>query len=157
MNESLPYFYDTTIEWTVARQGTLTAPDLPALTVAAPPEFKGHAGIWTPEHMYVAAVNTCYMTTFLAIAELSKLEFVSLTCNANGKLEKSQEHGYQITEIRIKPKLVIRHERDQERAGRVLEKVEQNCLISNSIKTKVQVEPEIRVAATPEPVLVSGA
>ena len=157
MNEPLAYFYDTTLEWTGARQGTLTAPGLPALTVAAPPEFRGHAGIWTPEHLDVAAVNTCFMTTFLALAELSKFEFASFTCNASGKLEKSMEHGSQITEIRLQPKLVIRHERDQERAGRVLEKAAQNCFISNSIKTTVPLEPEIRVAVTPEPVLVSGA
>ncbi|NOT59198.1 MAG: OsmC family protein [Acidobacteria bacterium] len=146
MNEQLPYFYDTAVEWTNARQGTLSAPELPSFTVAAPPEFKGQAGLWTPEHLYVASVNTCFMTTFLAIAELSKLEFVSFRCAAQGKLEKAEAHSFKITEIVLQPKLVIRHAHDLERAGRILEKAEANCLISNSINTVVKLEPEISAA-----------
>ncbi len=146
MNEQLPYFYDTTVEWTNARQGTLSAPELTSLTIAAPPEFKGHAGLWTPEHLFVASVNACFMTTFLAIAELSKLEFVSFTCSAQGKLEKAESHGFKITEVVLHPKLVIRHAHDLARAERVLGKTERNCLISNSIHTVVRLESEISLA-----------
>jgi organic hydroperoxide reductase OsmC/OhrA len=38
---------------------------------------------------------------------------------------------------------VIRFESDAERAQRILEKAERNCLISNSINTDVTLEPEI--------------
>lgn len=148
MNEQLPYFYDTTIEWLNARQGTLSAPELPSLTIAAPPEFKGHAGMWTPEHLYVAAVNTCFLTTFLAIAEMSKLEFESFTCKGKGKLEKIEGQGFKITEVVLSPKLMIQHSRDLERATRILEKAEANCLISNSINSIVKLEPVISVKET---------
>jgi peroxiredoxin-like protein len=145
MNEQLPYFYETEVEWTGARKGEMRAPELPAIAVAAPPEFKGHEGLWTPEHLYVASVNLCFMTTFLAIAELSKLEFVSFTCKGNGKLEKVEGQGFKMTEITLSPKLAIRHSRDVERAHRILEKTEANCLISNSINTVVKLEPEIKI------------
>lgn len=143
MNYQLPYFYETEVEWTRERRGDLRAPGLPTLEVGAPPEFKGHAGIWSPEHLYVASANACFMNTFLAIAELSKLEFVSITCSAKGKLEKEEGRGYRITEIMLKPKLVLHHDRDRERAARILEKAEKNCLISNSINTVVRLELEI--------------
>ncbi len=143
MSEQLPYFYETEVEWTGERKGELRSPNLPTFEVAAPPEFKGHEGIWTPEHLYVASVNLCFMTTFLAIAELSKLEFASLTCNGKGKLEKIEGQGLKMTEVLLNPKLVIRHSRDVERANRILEKTEANCLISNSINTVVKLEPEI--------------
>jgi organic hydroperoxide reductase OsmC/OhrA len=81
--------------------------------------------------------------TFLAIADLSKLEFVSIASNARGKLEKVEGSGYEITEISLTPTLVLRNSRDMERAGRILEKAEKTCLISNSIKTVVKLEPEI--------------
>ena len=53
------YFYSTEVEWTGARNGDLTAGSLPKLHVDAPPEFKGHEGAWTPEHLFVGAVNSC--------------------------------------------------------------------------------------------------
>ena len=143
MKDPMPLFYEAEVEWTGERKGDLRSPNLPTLGVAAPPEFQGHEGVWTPEHLYVASVTACFMTTFLAIAENSKLETVSLCAGARGKLEKVEGAGFQITEIVLKPKLVIQFTRDLERAKRIIEKAEKNCFISNSIKTLVTVEPEI--------------
>ncbi len=140
------YSYSTEVEWTKEREGNLCSPVLPCLHVDAPPEFKGHEGSWTPEHLFVGAVNSCFMTTFLAIAENSKLDFVSFKTAADGKLEKLEGQGFQMTELTLRPKLVISNERDAERASRILEKAEKHCLISNSIKTAVHLEPEIQVA-----------
>lgn len=124
----------------------MSAPDLPALEVDAPPEFKGHEGVWTPEHLFVAAVNSCFMTTFLAIAENSKLEFVSFSADAKGKLERLEGRGFIMTEVVLRPRLLISHSRDVERAGRILQKAERNCLISNSIKAETRLEPEVSFA-----------
>jgi organic hydroperoxide reductase OsmC/OhrA len=86
------------------------------------------------------------MTTFLAIAENSKLEFVSFSADANGKLEKLEGQGFIMTEVVLRPKLLISHARDVERAGRILQKAEKNCLISNSIKAETRLEPEVSFA-----------
>ena len=140
------YSYSTEVEWTKEREGNLCAPVLPCLHVDAPPEFRGHEGSWTPEHLFVGAVNSCFMTTFLAIAENSKLDFVSFKTAADGKLEKLEGRGFQMTELTLRPRLVISNSRDAERASRILEKAEKYCLISNSIKAAVHLEPEIKVA-----------
>ena len=137
------YYYTTEVEWTGERHGDLSAPVLPGLKIDAPPEFKGHEGVWTPEHLFVASVNSCFMTTFLAIAENSKLDLVSFTAGAKGKLEKVADQGFIMTEITLRPKLVLRNARDAERASRILSKAEKNCLISNSIKAKTKLEPKI--------------
>lgn len=140
------YFYQTEVEWTGDRHGDLRSPMLPELRVEAPPEFKGHDGVWTPEHLFVAAVNSCFMTTFLAIAENSKLGFVSFTADARGKLEKLDRQGFIMTEVVLRPKLLISHARDAERASRILEKAEKHCLISNSIKTETRLQSEVSFA-----------
>lgn len=139
---TLPYYYETEVEWIEQKMGELVAPGLSSLQVASPPEFQGHEGIWTPEHYFVASVNSCFMTTFLAIAQMSKLEFVSFDSKATGKLDKVEGVGYQMTEIILHPNLVIRHSKDLEKAHRLLVKAEENCLISNSIKTRVRLETE---------------
>src|SRR6185503_10547945 len=132
------HFYDTEVGWMGKRRGYLrSSADLPVLEVSSPPEFQGHEHTWTPEHLFVASVNSCYMATFIAIAELSKLAVVSFTSSAVGKLEKIEGQGYRITEIILKPNLVIQYEYDAERAQRILEKAQTNCLISNSISTEV--------------------
>jgi len=148
MGKEASYFYEAQVEWTGKRTGELRAPNLPGVRVAPPPEFQGEGGTWTPEHLYVASVNACFMITFLAIAGLSKLEVLSFRAAARGKLEKV-DGLYQVTEIVIRPQVAVRSNRDLERASRILEKAEKNCFISNSIKTAIRVEPELFAEQTP--------
>lgn len=145
MTHQLPYTYETGAEWVGSRVVTATASGLPEVPIAPPPEFGGEGGYWTPEHLYVASANTCFAVTFLAIAGLSKLEFVSFETYATGKLEKVEGSGLQITEIVLKPTLVVTRTGDLERALRILEKAEKACLISNSMKTTILLEPDVRV------------
>jgi organic hydroperoxide reductase OsmC/OhrA len=139
------HLYRTRIRWNEQRKGTSLPEGLPALEVATPPEFPGgHPGIWSPEHLFVASVEACIMTTFLAIAANSKLEFTAYESEADGTLEKL-ESGYMITEITVRPVVTVPSEDLVPRARRIVEKAEQNCLISASMKTKVKLEPEVRV------------
>ena len=145
MNDN--HTYDVDIKWDRERKGTMSSPVLDQqVEVATPPEFdKGIEGMWSPEHLFVASVSSCLMTTFLAIAEYSKLDFQDLKIKATGKLEKV-EGKYMFSEITLRPVLTIKDEKFTEKAERILQKSEEACLISNSIKTKVILEPEIVVA-----------
>lgn len=136
--------YHVSLKWEDGRKGIVSSPELPVkIEVATPPEFdKGVLGIWSPEHLYTAAVLSCFMTTFLAIAEYSKLEYKSFECNAEGVLDKV-DGKFLMTEINLKASLVIDDESKKERAERILEKSEAACLISNSIKTKVNLTTTI--------------
>jgi peroxiredoxin-like protein len=140
------HYYEVQLNWTSDRKGLVSSPVLQSnIEVATPPEFpKGIPGIWSPEHLLVAAVNSCLMTTFLAVAENSKLDFISFDCNANGKLEKV-DGKYMISEIVLSPVLIIKSNADQERAMRILEKSEAACLISNSVKSKIIFTPVIKI------------
>lgn len=84
------------------------------------------------------------MTTFLAIAENSKLDFLSFNCNSKGKLEQV-DGKFLMTEVLLEPVVVVRQEKDLEKASKVLQKAEINCLISNSIKSKVVMVPTVRL------------
>lgn len=139
------FYYTTNVEWTEGRKGNLTSGSFPEVTVATPADFTGGVeGVWSPEHLYVAAANICLMTTFLAIAEYSKLEFESFKSEGTGKLEKV-DGKFMISEIELKPVVVIKEEKNRDRANRIIEKAEKACLISNSMKTKVILSPEVTV------------
>ena len=139
------HYYNVDLNWDSGRQGKVTSPELNSgIEVATPPQFpKGVAGIWSPEHFYTAAVSSCLMTTFLAIAENSKLDFKSFTCGAKGKLDQV-EGKFLMTEVLLEPVLTITNQADKEKAERILNKAEAACLISNSIKAKVTMTPVIR-------------
>jgi peroxiredoxin-like protein len=143
MSESTPHFYETEIEWKGERDLQLGGGKLPVIKAGAPPEFKGREENWSPEHLFVASLNSCYALTLLAIAEFSKVSVVSLSSTARGKLEKVPGSGYQITEIVVKPRIVISSANDLTRMPRILEKAKENCFVSNSIKSAITVEPEI--------------
>ncbi|MBS1558868.1 MAG: OsmC family protein [Bacteroidetes bacterium] len=149
-----PHYYRVDIAWSQDRKGMMCSPELKGtlgdgngcIEVATPPQFpKGIPGIWSPEHLFTAAVSSCLMTTFLAIAENSKLDFISFQCGSEGKLEQV-EGKFLMTEVLLKPVVVVKEEKDQDRALRVLQKSEANCLISNSVKAKVSMEPQVLVA-----------
>src|SRR5256885_7537169 len=72
---------------------------LPAISFSPPPEFQGEVGRWTPEHFLVAAVASCFISTFEGIAQTSHLEFDSLRLAAEGVLTK-QDSGWRFSEIR---------------------------------------------------------
>lgn len=144
MKTPTPYFYHVDVRWNKERKGVMCSPELNAnlgehgcIEVATPPEFeKGMQGIWSPEHLFTASVVSCFMTTFLAIAENSKLEFTSFACRAIGKLDLV-EGKLMMTEVSLQPEVTIANANQEELAMRVLQKSEKACLISNSIKTKV--------------------
>src|SRR6478609_722616 len=148
-----PHFYNVDIAWSKDRKGMMCSPELNGTThsggcieVATPPEFpKGIPGIWSPEHLFTAAVSSCLMTTFLSIAENSKLEFTGFRCESEGKLEQV-DGKFIMSEVILHPHVVITHEKDRERAEKVLQKSEAACLISNSIKSKVTMVPQIEIA-----------
>jgi len=146
MTDQLPYVYETDVVWVADTEGELRSVGLPSIRFEPPVEFGGpEGGVWTPEHLFVAASNACYLSTFVNIARLSALEFSSFECRATGKLEKV-DGGYQITEIFLRPRLTITHGKDRPRALRILEKAERNCLITRSIKTAVHLEPFIDIS-----------
>lgn len=143
---SKEHLYEVDLEWNSNRKGTLSSSVLDQkIEVATPPQFKGGMeGIWSPEHLFVASVNSCLMTTFLAIAEFSKLDFNSIRVSGTGKLDKV-EGRFMVSEITLKAVVDIPDGKDVEKAERILRKAKASCLISNSIKSEVNFHPDVRV------------
>lgn len=139
---SKSYTYRTSVRWTDRKVGTIAAAGKPDILVATPPEFKGHEGIWSPEDLFVASANICLMTTFLAFAERAGLAFTSYESDAEGLLELI-EGKFQFTRIVLRPTLTLKPGEDAKKAGELLAKAEASCLISNSMKCRIELEPTI--------------
>lgn len=147
------HVYNVNINWTQQRKGMMCSPELHkkdtnqtnCIEIATPPQFSsGMPNIWSPEHLFTASVSSCLMTTFLAIAEFSKFDFISFKCASKGILDKV-DGKFLMTEVHLFPEVVIADENQRDRAERILEKSEKACLISNSITSKVTMEAKVIV------------
>jgi len=130
--------YQVSLKWKEGRQGILSSTVLPTtIEVATPPEFDhGVPGIWSPEHLFTSSVLSCFMTTFFAIAEYSKIEYDTFECDAEGILDKV-DGKFMMTEINLTARVKIPNLELSDKVERILQKSETACLISNSIKSKV--------------------
>jgi len=147
--KSKQFVYETRLKWTGARDGLLTSGDKSPIEVSTPPEFKGRPGVWTPETLLVASVHICVMTTFLYYAEKKKLELLSYESSARGVLERVKNE-FMFSTIKVKPEILVASEDDLEKVQSLLELSERNCFISNSLKTRVILEPKIRLTSQKE-------
>ena len=142
---SQEHFYEVNINWKEGTIGELSSPILEKIIeCATPPEFpNGVPNIWSPEHLFVASINSCFMANFLAIANNFKLEIKSFNCKTIAKLEMI-EGKYQISSAILNPKVkLVNPEGDTDKAIRVLEKAKSGCLVTNSIKTEISLNIEI--------------
>jgi organic hydroperoxide reductase OsmC/OhrA len=138
------FIYKNSLRWKGEKRGLLSSLGKSDIEIATPPEFKGHPGVWTPEDFFVASVNSCIMTTFLYYAQKNGIELVSYESQTEGVLEWI-EGRLIFSEIKVKPLIFVKRDSDIQKAKEMIELSKKGCLISNSIKCKVKVLPEIKI------------
>ena len=144
--QEFPHRYVVTAAGPVDGDVGLTSPGVPPLATAAPAEFGGPGDRWSPETLLVASVADCFVLTFRAVARAMKLQWDSLSCEAEGTLDRV-ERNTQFTAFAIKATLTVLPGTDVDHAHRALEKAEHACLITNSLKAPVHLETKVLLAA----------
>lgn len=144
------HVYEVQLTGTGPKTGTMNSfkDGLPILPISSPPEFAGPEGVWSPEHLYVAAISACLMTTFRAIADVSRVEVVEYTDSASGLLERGDDRLYSMPRITLRPRVVVDDETKVDKVHRLLEKAEAVCLISRSVNSEIVMEPTVLVASS---------
>ena len=143
--QSFPHRYVVTAAAADTGDVELTATALPRLASAPPIEFDGPGTRWSPETLLVAAVGDCLQLTFRAVARASRVEFTALRCDVAGTLSRV-ENVTRFTAFDIRARLTIPPTTDPDQARQALERAEQRCLISNSLKATVNLTIDIEVA-----------
>lgn len=113
----------------------LTADGIPPLPTVTPPEFDGPGGLWSPEALLVGAVVDCFLLTFRGIARASRMPWTSLSAACEGTLERPAGVT-QFTGFDLKATLVLPPEVGEDQARRILERAEQTCLITRSLRAE---------------------
>jgi organic hydroperoxide reductase OsmC/OhrA len=146
-----PHRYDTQLTGKPAGHATVSSPGLPPLETAPPVEFGGPGDAWSPEHLFLAAIQACYLFTFRAVARASNVAYAALDVGASGVVDR-KERTTAFTEVVLTARLTVARDSDPEPALRALRKAADACLVSASISTPIRIEPEVVAADTTEPV-----
>ncbi len=144
--QGLPHAYSASATSTEQSVVTTRIQGQPELSVAPPANFGGPGDIHSPEDLQVAAVASCFILSFKAIARASKLDWESLDVSVSGTLDQV-DRAVQFTELVTEAKLVLPPEASRDKAERLLEKAEQTCFITNSLKAESRLEAVIEGGA----------
>ena len=126
--------YNRAHEWRINQQ---------TVAASAAPNFRGDADRVNPEEAFVAALSSCHMLTFLALAAKKKFTPDSYTDDAVGYLEKNASGIMAVTRVVLRPRIVWA-------AGMTVPESElmtlhhdahEGCFIANSVTTDVRLEP----------------
>ena len=124
-----------------AHEWQFTAVTVPA---SAAKEYRGDPDRLNPEDALVAALSSCHMLTFLAIAAKRKAPLESYTDDAVGILEKNEAGRLAITRVTLRPKIVWSAgvTVSSEDLEKMHHEAHEGCFIANSVTTKVTVEQQ---------------
>ena len=137
-----PHIYVASANGAPSGPVPVTSPNAPELATAAPPQFDGPEGFWSPETLLTASVANCFILTFRAVSRAAKLEWLGLECTVEAVLEKV-EGITQFSTFKTVATLTVPPGTDSGKAKQLLEKAEHGCLVANSLRGTRMLEASI--------------
>ena len=129
--------FETKLNWLSADRGILYARGVNGpVYVHTASEFGGSGKEWSPEHLFLSSLISCYMSTFLSFTKKYNFTITHFECSAIGEIEP-EKGKYKFTRVNIYPKIYIADESLREKATAVIQKTQQYCLVSNSINAAI--------------------
>lgn len=93
-----------------------------------------------PEEALVAAVSSCHMLWYLALAQAAGLQIASYSDQAEGKLGKDERGKIAMTRITLSPRIAFTGAvPDAAEIDRLHQEAHERCFIANSLRTEVVV------------------
>ena len=137
------YHFETSIRSTRARRGRLSADDKKSIGIACPPEFGGPTGYWSPEHLFVASIEACIMTTFDWLMDKYEGQIVSYQSTAVGVAQMANG-DFLLNRVEVEPTVIVPNEDSLSKAKEAIHEASRQCLISKALTIPVNVHPAVR-------------
>jgi len=117
-----------------------------ALSLSSDRAFGGSPELLNPEQLLVAAASSCQMLWFLAYAARARIDVVSYVDETEAVMPEDDK-PMRITEIVLRPHIVIAGEADETRVREFIERSHEHCYIANSLRSEITIEPRIEFAS----------
>lgn len=108
---------------------------------SATPAYLGNPDRVDPEAAFVAALSSCHMLTFLALAANRGFVVERYEDEAVGHLEKNEAGKFAITRVELRPRIEFGGEKRPTASDleALHDRAHRECFIANSVKTDVRV------------------
>jgi organic hydroperoxide reductase OsmC/OhrA len=117
----------------------------PDIIGSADPMFRGDANAYNPEDLFVAALSSCHLLSYLALCARSKINVVAYEDHASGTLKLLPNGGGIFESVTLKPVVTLAAGSDEKRALELHETAHDLCFIAASVKIPVLHEPQIKI------------
>lgn len=114
--------------------GTQSQSQSEELRMAIPAEFEGPGGGFSPEDLYVMALQNCFVATFKVFAEKSRLAYGNLRIETELALDRDGSGKPWMARCIFK--VYLEECVQVENAKRILTRTSENCMILNSVNTE---------------------
>lgn len=114
------------------------------LELSSDPAFRGDSTRWNPEQLLVLAASSCQLLAFLAVAARARIDVVDYRDEAVGHMPED-DPPVRLTRIELRPRITLGASISAERVRHLVEVAHRECYIANSLRTVVEVVPEIIV------------
>lgn len=119
----------------------------PDLLGTADPAFRGVPDRHNPEDLFLAALSSCHMLSYLALCARQGIQVVAYEDEASGSLELRSDGGGRFTEVTLRPRVTIA-DANHEGVARELHAVAHDrCFIANSVSIPVHHDGAVHVDA----------
>jgi organic hydroperoxide reductase OsmC/OhrA len=108
-------------------------------------ESKGDPSILNPEQLLLMAASSCQMLWFLHLAAKARVDVVEYE-DAATALMPTDQSPVRITEITLRPRILVSGDANEERVRKLADKAHEHCFVANSLNSQMTVQPTIEVA-----------
>lgn len=127
-----------------SRDAVAQSPGKPMIVTSAAPSYNGNAARWNPEDMFGAALATCHMLTFFALAKKAGIDVQAYDDNAVATLEMVDK-AMRISTIKLAPTIVVAAGTNEAAVRELFDKAHKHCFVTNSVTTRVELVPTVVV------------
>lgn len=127
---------------TYSRDHTVTLENGHALLNSAAPAFLGNPAASNPETLLLAALASCHMLTFLAVAAKRGYTVLRYRDRITGTLGKNADGRMAIVQCVLHPQIEFGggNAPDAETLAKLHDSAHRNCFIANTLATDVRIE-----------------
>ena len=123
----------------------ITVNDNLSLPGSSAPDYGGNENNLNPEQGLAAAISSCHMMTFLALAAKMKWPVLNYSDKAIAFLGKNSKGKMSVTKIELNPKITFKDnfEVSQNEMTKMQDRSHRYCFIANALSDEVEVKINI--------------
>lgn len=116
----------------------------PEIHGTADAAFRGEADKLNPEDLFLAAISSCHMLSYLALCARAGISVLAYDDAATATMREDNKGGGRFEEVVLHPVVTVANADHIERATELHERAHELCFIANSCSVPIHHQPTVR-------------